>query len=128
MSHPDVADDEEQQRQEYERRWAQLSAFQRDILAEVANYNGAPHGLAIIDELSAFYDEEINHGRLYPNLDELVDADLLDKSERDKRTNAYALTSEGQAVLSSGADRLDRQRSTPRHLRLSAILGSDMYE
>jgi len=32
-----------------------------------------PHGLAVKDELDDYYEQEINHGRLYPNLDDLVD-------------------------------------------------------
>jgi len=80
-----------------------LTGFQRDLLIALgrheALHNHYPHGLAIKDQISERYDEEIHHGRLYPNLDALVDLDLVEKSERDKRTNAYALTPEGSYVL-----------------------------
>jgi DNA-binding PadR family transcriptional regulator len=41
----------------------------------------------------------VNHGRLYPNLDDLVEMGLVEKSELDKRTNQYALTDEGYQAL-----------------------------
>lgn len=48
-----------------------------------------PHDLAIKEELEAYYETEIQHGRLYPNLDELVDKGLIKKDEKDGRTNVY---------------------------------------
>ncbi|WP_455448119.1 PadR family transcriptional regulator [Natrinema thermotolerans] len=56
-------------------------------------------GLNIKTELEDYYGTEINHGRLYPNLDTLVDWGLVEKRERDKRTNEYLLTSRGEALL-----------------------------
>ena len=47
----------------------------------------------------SYYDDEVNHGRLYPNLDDLVEMGLVEKSELDKRTNQYALTDEGYQAL-----------------------------
>jgi DNA-binding PadR family transcriptional regulator len=76
----------------------QLTAFQQNILTILAEE--ARYGLAIKRELEAYYDSEVNHGRLYPNLDDLVEMGLVEKSELDKRTNQYALTDDGyQAVL-----------------------------
>ena len=37
-----------------------------------------PHGLAIKEELEGYYESEVNHGRLYPNLDTLVEKGLRD--------------------------------------------------
>lgn len=76
-----------------------LTAFQQNILTILA---AEPmYGLAIKRELEAYYGDEVNHGRLYPNLDELVDMGLVKKSELDKRTNQYELTADGHdAVLS----------------------------
>ncbi|WP_336326131.1 PadR family transcriptional regulator [Halovenus sp. HT40] len=80
----------------------ELTAFQQNILTILAEE--PRYGLAIKRELETYYDSEVNHGRLYPNLDELVEMDLVEKSELDKRTNQYALTDEGyEAVL----DQLD---------------------
>lgn len=40
-----------------------------------------PHGLALKDELDDYYEQEINHGRLCPGLDGLVDKGLLKTGE-----------------------------------------------
>ncbi|MCU4739905.1 PadR family transcriptional regulator [Halobacteria archaeon AArc-m2/3/4] len=75
-----------------------LTAFQNNILVILAKE--PMYGLAIKRELEEYYGTEVNHGRLYPNLDELVDLDLIEKSELDKRTNQYSLTDDGyEAVL-----------------------------
>jgi DNA-binding PadR family transcriptional regulator len=80
----------------------ELTAFQQNILTILAEE--PRYGLAIKRDLEAYYDSEVNHGRLYPNLDELVEMGLVEKSELDKRTNQYALTDDGyEAVL----DQLD---------------------
>ncbi|MFC7166840.1 PadR family transcriptional regulator [Halospeciosus flavus] len=75
-----------------------LTAFQKNILVVLAEE--ARYGLAIKRELEEYYGKEVNHGRLYPNLDDLVNKGLVEKSELDKRTNEYALTDDGfEAVL-----------------------------
>lgn len=80
-----------------------LSAFQRDILYVVAGLN-VPYGLAIKRGLEEYYGTEVNHGRLYPNLDDLVTAGALEKSELDKRTNRYGLTERGREIIQSRLD------------------------
>lgn len=55
-----------------------LTGFQRDLLYTIAGFE-EPHGLAIKDELEDYYEKEIHHGRLYPNLDTLVDKGLVEK-------------------------------------------------
>lgn len=55
-----------------------LTGFQRDLLYVVAGLV-EPHGLAIKEELEEVYQQEIHHGRLYPNLDTIVDKGLIDK-------------------------------------------------
>jgi DNA-binding PadR family transcriptional regulator len=75
-----------------------LTAFQRDILYVLAGLD-KPHGLAIKDELDAYYESDINHGRLYPNLDMLVEEGLIEKGKLDDRTNSYALTSRARQTL-----------------------------
>jgi DNA-binding PadR family transcriptional regulator len=76
----------------------ELTAFQQNILTILAEE--PRYGLAIKRELETYYESEVNHGRLYPNLDDLVEMGLVEKSELDKRTNQYALTDEGyEAVL-----------------------------
>jgi len=76
---------------------SELTAFQRNILTILADE--ARYGLAIKRELESYYDSEVNHGRLYPNLDDLVEMGLVEKSELDKRTNQYALTETGEQAL-----------------------------
>ncbi|MFB6069617.1 MAG: PadR family transcriptional regulator [Halanaeroarchaeum sp.] len=84
-----------------------LTAFQKNILTVLAEE--PRYGLAIKRELESYYDDEVNHGRLYPNLDDLVTKGLVEKSELDKRTNEYALTDDGyDAVLDDIAWTLSR--------------------
>lgn len=79
---------------------ADLTAFQRDTLVVVAKGDGMK-GLEVKEELARVRDEEVHHGRMYPNLDELADRGLIEKGERDRRTNNYAITQEGRAVIGS---------------------------
>ena len=75
-----------------------LTAFQQNILMILAEE--PRYGLAIKRELESYYGTEVNHGRLYPNLDDLVEMDLVEKSELEKRTNQYELTHTGyEAIL-----------------------------
>jgi DNA-binding PadR family transcriptional regulator len=75
----------------------ELTAFQQNILTVLAD--DSRYGLAIKRELETYYDDEVNHGRLYPNLDDLVEMGLVEKSELDKRTNEYGLTEEGVGAV-----------------------------
>ena len=81
----------------------QLTAFQRDTIYVVGKL-GAPYGLAIKDELEQYYECEINHGRLYPNLDDLIEMGLIDKGEQDGRTNQYDLTQRGVREIEARAE------------------------
>ncbi|ELY46521.1 PadR family transcriptional regulator [Natronorubrum bangense] len=72
-----------------------LTGFQRDVLYAIAGHD-EPHGLAIKDELENYYETEILAGRLYPNLDTLVDKGLVEKGTVDRRTNSYSLTRRGR--------------------------------
>ncbi|MFB6130724.1 MAG: PadR family transcriptional regulator [Salinigranum sp.] len=75
-----------------------LTGFQRDLLYVIAGLE-EPHGLAIKEELEDYYEKEIHHGRLYPNLDTLVEKGLVDKGQRDRRTNYYSLTRRGRREI-----------------------------
>lgn len=57
------------------------------------------YGLAIKRRLEEYYQEQVNHGRLYPNLDQLCEQGLVEKRELDKRTNQYSLTDLGEQVV-----------------------------
>lgn len=75
-----------------------LTGFQRDLLYAIAGMKN-PKGLAIKEELDEYYASEINHGRLYPNLDRLVERGLVEKGQIDDRTNSYTLTNEGEEMV-----------------------------
>ncbi|MFB6110440.1 MAG: PadR family transcriptional regulator [Halodesulfurarchaeum sp.] len=75
-----------------------LTGFNRDLLTVIAGLDG-PNGLEIKAELEDYYEGSINHGRLYPNLNSLVDQGYVEKSKRDERTNKYNLTKSGKRLL-----------------------------
>ena len=58
----------------------------------------------IKDELEDYYEKEIHHGRLYPNLDTLVEKGLVEKSQRDRRTNEYTTTRRGTREIEARAE------------------------
>ena len=80
-----------------------LTGFQRDLLYTIVGQDD-PHGLAIKDELENYYEKEIHHGRLYPNLDTLVEKGLVEKGERDRRTNYYTVTRRGKREIDARRD------------------------
>jgi DNA-binding PadR family transcriptional regulator len=75
-----------------------LTGFQRDLMYVVAG-GDRPNGLTIKSQLEDYYEAEVNHGRLYPNLDDLVDMGLIEKGSKDRRTNYYELTDRGRREL-----------------------------
>ena len=93
-----------------------LTGFQRDLLFVIDGLD-EPHGLAIKDELEDYYEKEIHHGRLYPNLDTVVEKGLVEKGEQDRRTNYYTITARGNRELQARRDwedeYLSREASEP---------------
>ncbi|QHS17183.1 PadR family transcriptional regulator [haloarchaeon 3A1-DGR] len=81
--------------------YVDLTGFQRDILWTIYHEGGAEYGLGIKDSLEEIGYGHVNHGRLYPNLDTLVENDLVEKNELDKRTNEYALTDSASQLLAT---------------------------
>ena len=77
---------------------AGLTAFQRDLLRALAKTD-EQSGLSLKTDLRTYYGEEINHSRLYQNLDELVAHGLVKKRRRDGRTNSYSLTAAATTAL-----------------------------
>ena len=80
-------------------RYRSLTSFQHRIMTEIAGLDTLACGLDIKDELDDYYDEDVNHGRLYPNLEDLIAAGFVEKGTLDKRTNSYELTEIGEQVL-----------------------------
>ncbi|WP_239647675.1 PadR family transcriptional regulator [Natrinema altunense] len=88
--------------------WGDLSGFQRDALEAIARLEREDetcYGLAIKRRLEPQYGD-VNHGRLYPNLDTLVERGLVEKAALDQRTNEYALTDDGRGLLRQRLKRL----------------------
>lgn len=77
-----------------------LTGFQRDLMFAIAGLE-APNGVEVRQELEKYYGTEVRHGRLYPNLDHLVEAGLVHKGHKNRRTNEYSLTEDGREVLSA---------------------------
>ena len=75
-----------------------LTGFQRDLLYVIAGAD-QPSGQDVKDEIKEYYSSEINHGRLYPNLDTVVNKELVEKGQLDRRTNYYAITEDGEQAI-----------------------------
>ncbi|SFC23738.1 Transcriptional regulator PadR-like family protein [Halobiforma haloterrestris] len=75
-----------------------LTGFQRDLLYVIAGAD-QPSGQDVKDEIEQYYSAEINHGRLYPNLDTVVNKELVEKGQLDRRTNYYDITEEGEEMI-----------------------------
>ncbi|QCS43872.1 PadR family transcriptional regulator [Natrinema versiforme] len=75
-----------------------LTGFQRDLLYVIAGKE-QPSGQDVKEEVEQYYSNEINHGRLYPNLDTVVNKELVEKGQLDRRTNYYDITDEGEELI-----------------------------
>ncbi len=75
----------------------ELTGFQRDLLYVIAGAD-RPSGQQIKESISEDVGE-VNHGRLYPNLDTLVERGLVVKGQHDRRTNYYQISEEGKAAI-----------------------------
>lgn len=75
-----------------------LTAFQRDILYVLAGLED-PAGIDVKDELDEYYTGDVEHSRLYQALNRLVDRGLVEKGQKDARTNEYRLTDAGRDLL-----------------------------
>lgn len=73
-----------------------LSEFQYSILYMLASE--PTYGLGIKRRLQSYYGQDINHGKIYPNLDCLTEWGLVRKGKIDDRTNEYALTRKGRRL------------------------------
>ena len=91
----------------------QLTGFQRDLLYVIAGMD-RPSGQDVLDHINGYVDQPVTHGRLYPNLDTLVERGLVEKGQIDRRTNYYALTPRGRRELEK------RQEWVRQYLELDA--------
>ncbi|RKD95104.1 PadR family transcriptional regulator [Halopiger aswanensis] len=76
----------------------ELTGFQRDLLVVIAGLD-QPSGQTIKENIEDDAGVDINHGRLYPNLDTLVNQGLVEKGQLDRRTNYYEITADGKEAL-----------------------------
>lgn len=83
-----------------------LTGFQRDCLQAIAKLNN-PKGLEIKDELEKEY-RDVKHGRLYPNLDVLIEKGFVNKKEISGRTNNYSLQRRGRRELKAYVEELNK--------------------
>ncbi|MFC7008361.1 PadR family transcriptional regulator [Halalkalicoccus salilacus] len=93
---------EDQEEEETNVPPGELTAFQYTVLLVLAEESR--YGLAIKDELEEYYGTEINHGRLYPNLDEIAEDGLIEKRSLDTHTNQYELTEDGYETIRARLD------------------------
>jgi DNA-binding PadR family transcriptional regulator len=77
---------------------ANLTAFQRDFPRTLAKTDEQSR-FSLKTDLNTYYSKEINHSRLYQNLDELVAHGLINKQQRDGRTDSYSLTDAARTAL-----------------------------
>jgi len=75
----------------------ELTGFQRDLLYVAAGLD-RPSGQQLKTELQEVLDR-ITHGRLYPNLDTLVEQGYLTQGQIDRRTNYYEVTEHGREAI-----------------------------
>lgn len=75
------------------------TGFQRDLFVMISRQDGEPSGQELLDEIQPHYESEITHGRMYPNLDVLVEKGLVEKGSIDRRTNSYVISERGEMAL-----------------------------
>lgn len=83
-------------------KWHELTGFQRDLLKallRLEDRHDQVSGQDIQRGLEQLQNIDVNHGRLYPNLDTLVDYDLVEKGTIDQRTNSYETTADGSELV-----------------------------
>jgi DNA-binding PadR family transcriptional regulator len=76
----------------------EMTGFQRDLLCILCGMDD-PKGMEVQSELEDYYGSEVLHARVYQNLDSLVERDLVEKGERDSRTNYYRITDAGRDLI-----------------------------
>lgn len=75
----------------------ELTGFQRDLLYVIAGAD-KPSGQMVKERIEQDIGE-VKHGRLYPNLDTLVERGYVNKGQHDRRTNYYEISEAGLQAL-----------------------------
>lgn len=71
-----------------------LTGFQRDLLFVVAGEDQSK-GTAIMNKLEETQNRDLLPSRVYTNLDDLSEMNLVEKGQKDGRTNYYEVTEDG---------------------------------
>ena len=81
----------------------ELTGFQRDLLVVIRSLDHSSETVSGQRIKEAFQEQrsvdEVNHGRLYPNLDTLVERGYVAKGTADRRTNTYETTERGRNAI-----------------------------
>ena len=93
----------------------ELTGFQRDLLFVVGGL-AAASGKEIKIELEESQNRKLLAGRVYSNLDTLVEKGLVEKGEIDGRTNQYTITDKGRKTIH------ERYEWQTRHVRPSQAI------
>lgn len=81
----------------------ELTGFQRDLLYAIAGRE-EPHGLALKDDSKRTMTRRFITGDSTPTLTRSSTRGLVEKNQRDRRTNAYVLTQRGQREIDAHRD------------------------
>jgi len=97
-----------------------LTEFQLKLLFTVARA-GPGSGTTVKEMMEDKYTgSEVNHGRMYPNLDVLTELGLINRGQMDRRTNKYTITEDGVEYL-----RILSDESTKAHKAAIQKLNAD---
>lgn len=78
----------------------EITGFQRDLLLAVAGASDTyPCGQTVRQVLEDAWEKEINESRVYQNLGELQQNDLVTSHPLDGRTKGYRVTDRGRALI-----------------------------
>lgn len=77
---------------------SRLTGLQRDLMYIIASLN-QPSGQAVKERMEEEFGSGVTHGRLYPNLDTLVDEGFVTNVEVDQHANYYELSETGRQAL-----------------------------
>lgn len=78
----------------------ELRGIQRDLLFVISGL-AEPNGQEIRAEMERSLNADVQQGRIYSNLDDLVENGFVEKGSQNGRTNRYTLTGRGLAVIES---------------------------
>ena len=75
-----------------------LPHIERDALYIIAGLEEAT-GVRIHQHLNRYYEQDRSEPRVYNSLDNLVSKELVEKSQKNRRTNLYSITQSGIQAL-----------------------------